>query len=98
MVMGRVTEFAFKSSGVSGIHFMVTHHSELILKTTTARVAIDARLVDATTAEITAAVTGKGEKKNTKVGLTANWNAIEIGSSEFRQTDLGVALRRRLNQ
>ena len=92
LVMGRVTEFAFKSGGVSGISF----HGAPIgadIKQTTAKVAIDARLVDATSAEITAAVTGRGEKKNTKVGLTFNWNAIAIGSNEFRQTDLGIALR-----
>lgn len=92
LVMGRVTEFAFKSGGVSGISF----HGAPIgasVKQYTAKVAIDARLVDATTAEITTAVTGRGEKKDAKVGLTFNWNAISIGSDEFRQTSLGSALR-----
>jgi curli biogenesis system outer membrane secretion channel CsgG len=91
LVMGRVTEFNFKSSGVSGIS--IGAGLGLDVKQTTAKVAIDARLVDSTSAEIIAAVTGRGEKKNTNVGVAFNWNAMKIGSSEFRASNLGLALR-----
>jgi curli biogenesis system outer membrane secretion channel CsgG len=91
LVMGRVTEFNFKSSGATGLSFGAG--IGLDVKQTTAKVAIDARLVDSTSSEIVAAVTGRGEKKNTNVGVAFNWNAVKIGSSEFRGTNLGLALR-----
>ena len=90
LVMGKVTEFSFKTSGGA----IATHTGVgLGIKTTTALVAIDARLVNSTTAEIIAGVTGKGDKKQTNVAVVANWNAIAFGSSEFKQTILGQALR-----
>ncbi|TCL64272.1 flagellar assembly T-like protein [Hydrogenispora ethanolica] len=95
LVMGRVTEFSFKSNG-GGI--ATSKGFGLGIKTTNALVAIDARLVDTTTAEIVSAVTGRGEKKQTNLGLVVNWNAIAFGSSEFRKTILGEALRDAVSQ
>lgn len=90
LVMGRVTEFSMKSSG-GGL--LTNTGFGLSVKTSNAVVAIDARLVDATSAEILASVTGRGEKKNTNLGLAINWNAIAFGSNEFQKTNLGIALR-----
>lgn len=95
LVMGRVTEFSFKSTG-GGL--ILNNGIGLGVKSTKAIVAIDARLVDTTTAEIITSVTGRGEKPNTNVGLAINWNAIAIGSNEFRQTNLGIALRDAVTQ
>lgn len=91
LVMGKVTEFSNDSqefgaaSGKKGIG--------LAVKSNVARVAIDARLVDTTSAEIITSVTGKGEKKETSLGLMVKWNTIAFGSNEFKKTNLGIALR-----
>lgn len=91
LVMGRVTEFSFKSTEVGGIS--LKKGIGLGLKNTKANVAIDARLVDASSAEIIASVTGKGNKSTANVKLAYEWTAIAFGSDEFRKTDLGKATR-----
>lgn len=91
LVMGRVTEFSLKSSGVSGIS--LKKGVGLGVKSTNAIVAIDARLVDTSSAEIIASVTGKGDKRSTNLSVAVDWEAISFGSDEFRQTNLGVAMR-----
>ncbi len=95
LVMGRVTQFSFKSNGGA-----IANHKGfgLGINATNAIVTIDSRLVDTTSAEIVSVVTGKGEKKQTNLGIVANWNAIAFGSSEFRKTNLGEALRDAVNQ
>lgn len=91
LVMGRVTEFSLKSTGVSGLSFK--KGVGLGVKSTNAIVAIDARLVDANTAEIIASVTGRGDKRNTNLSVSVDWEAIAFGSDEFRTTNLGIAMR-----
>jgi hypothetical protein len=91
LIMGKVTEFSTDSKG--GTIIIPRNNFGINIKSNIARVAIDARLVDATSAEITSSVTGKGEKKQTNVGLIANWNLIAFGSDEFKKTNLGFALR-----
>jgi curli biogenesis system outer membrane secretion channel CsgG len=91
LVMGRITEFTFKSSGGGALSFL--KGGGLGIKTTTSRVVLDARMVDTSTAEILAGVKGKGEKKQTNLGIIYDWNAIAFGSDEFRKTDIGIALR-----
>jgi hypothetical protein len=63
------------------------------LKNTKANVAIDARLVDTSSAEIISSVTGKGDKSTANVKVAYKWDAIAFGSDEFRQSDLGKATR-----
>lgn len=91
LVMGRVTEFSFKSTEVGGIS--LKKGIGLGLKSTKANVAIDARLVDTGSAEIISSVTGKGAKSTANVKVAYKWDAIALGSDEFRQTDLGKATR-----
>lgn len=91
LVMGRVTEFSLKSSEVSGIS--LKKGIGLGVKSTNAIVAIDARLVDATTAEIICSVTGKGSKRSTNLSVAVEWEAIAFDSDEFRKTNLGIATR-----
>jgi curli biogenesis system outer membrane secretion channel CsgG len=91
LVMGRVTEFSLKSTGVSGLS--LKKGVGLGVKSTNAIVAIDARLVDTNTAEIIASVTGKGDKRSTNLSVAVEWEAIDIGSDEFRTTNLGIAMR-----
>jgi curli biogenesis system outer membrane secretion channel CsgG len=91
LVMGRVTEFSFKSTEVGGIS--LTKGIGLGLKNTKANVAIDARLVNTSSAEIISSVTGKGDKSSSNIKVAYKWDAIALGSDEFRQTDLGIATR-----
>ncbi len=91
LVMGRVTEFSFKSTDIGGLS--LKSGIGLGLKSTKANVAIDARLVDTGSAEIVASVTGKGNKNTSNVKVSYKWDAIALGSDEFRQTDLGIATR-----
>lgn len=90
LIMGKVTEFSTDSKGGA---VALKDGFGLSVKSNVARVAIDARMVDATTAEIKSAVTGRGEKKQTSLGLSVKWNAIAFGSNEFKKTNLGIALR-----
>ena len=96
LVLGRVTEFSLNSQG--GALGLGEQGLGLRIKNTTARVVIDARLVNTSTAEIIASVSGKGEKSSTNLALTVNWNVIAFGSNEFRKTNLGIALRDAANQ
>jgi len=92
LVLGHVTEFSASDEGSA----FVDPKSSLGLafKTKTARVAIDARMVDTTTAEIAWAVTGVGEKKRTNLGIaTGNGGAMMFGGDNFAKSDLGIALR-----
>ena len=91
LVMGRVTEFSLKSAEVSGVSF--SKGLGLGVKSTNAIVAIDARLVDTTTAEIIASVTGRGEKRSTNLSVEVDWSRVALGSDQFRTTNLGIALR-----
>ena len=91
LVMGRVTEFSLKSTGVSGLS--LKKGIGLGVKSTNAIVAIDARLVDTNTAEIIASVTGKGDRRSTNLSVAVEWEAIALGSDEFRATNLGIAMR-----
>lgn len=96
LVMGRVTEFTFKSSGGGAISGK--KGAGLGVKTTTARVTLDARLVETSSAEILAGVKGSGEKKQTNLGLVYDWEAIAFGSDEFQKTNLGIALREAIDK
>lgn len=94
LVVGRITDFTYDNKGGGAVF---NTGAGIGVKQTTARVSIDARLVDTSTAEIIASVTGKGERKKTNVSLVVNWNALAFGSSEFHKTILGEALRDAVN-
>ncbi len=94
LVMGHVTEFTLDDQGSA----FVDPRSRLGLafKTKTARVAIDARMVETTTAEIFWGVTGVGEKKRTNLGIASGGGAMMLGGN-FAKSDLGLALRDAVN-
>lgn len=93
LIIGKVTEFTTDSEGITAVSNKRNKKAGLSLKTTYARVAIDARMIDTSTAEIVAAVTGRGDKKQTNVKVVSNYSGIAFGSNEFRKTILGQALR-----
>ena len=86
IIMGRVTEFTVDTKGgtIAGIS----------IKSTTARVALDGKIVDTTTAEIIAAVAGKGEKSQGGFSLSvSNFPHVAFGAKDFEETILGQATR-----
>jgi curli biogenesis system outer membrane secretion channel CsgG len=95
LIIGKVTEFSTDSAGAAinngrGIGIGI--------RSNTARVTIDARMVDTTNAEIKATASGHGEKKRTSLGLRVDFSEIRFGSNEFRKTNLGAALREAIQQ
>lgn len=96
LVMGRVTEFTTDSQ--SGGFIAPNSRLGLAIKSTVARVAIDARMVDTTTAEIVTSATGVGEKTKTNLGIATKGGGFVFGNSSFYKTNLGQALRDAINQ
>jgi curli biogenesis system outer membrane secretion channel CsgG len=97
LVMGHVTEFSFDDHQ-GGAFVDPTSRLGFAFKTNTARVAIDARMVDTTTAEIFLGATGVGEKKRTNLGLASgNGEAMMLDGDHFSKSDLGLALRDAVN-
>lgn len=87
VIIGRVTEFSIdtKAGAIGGLGG---------IRVSTARVALDGRLVDTTTAEIISGVTGKGESKSTGVVVaTAKLPLMAFGAKDFQETILGKATR-----
>jgi curli biogenesis system outer membrane secretion channel CsgG len=90
LILGKISEFSNDSTEAS----INTHGGFGIgIRANTARVTLDARMVDTTSAEILATASGHGEKKQTSLGLRVDFNRIDFGSNEFRKTNLGVALK-----
>lgn len=85
ILIGKVTEFSIKSQKANLI--------VVSAKTSTARVAIDGRLVDTTTAEIVAGVTGSAEKKKTTAFNIHYYYSVGFNSSDFQSDFLGQATR-----
>ena len=86
IVIGRVTEFTIETKGgaLGGVGLTVS----------TARVALDGRLVDTTTAEIVASVRGSGESKQAGLALSLkNLPFIAFGAKDFQESILGKATR-----
>lgn len=83
VIVGSVTQFNTDTSttGILGIG----------VKTTTAKVAVNARLIDTSTAEVLVAVQGNGEesKSGVKVG-----DLVNVDHSEFENSLLGIATKK----
>lgn len=97
LVIGRITEFSTKED--DDLLANPNHHNPMGMRIarTTSRVAIDARLVDATTAEILASVTGTGKKATVNLGLITKEGGVLFGDKDFKKSDLGKALRQAVN-
>lgn len=94
LLMGRVTEFSVTEKSNS----LKLGGKSLGVKSSVAKAALDARLIDTTTAEVVISVMGKGEKTNNQVKVSVDWNSIDLGGQEFSQSDLGKALRDAVNK
>lgn len=97
LIIGRITEFSTKKD--DDILVNPNHHNPMGMMVTraTSRVAIDARLVNATTAEILTSVTGIGKKATVNLGMITKEGGVLFGDKDFKKSDLGRALRQAVN-
>lgn len=93
LVIGRITEFTTKEDDDILANPNDENPMGMVITTSTSRVAIDARMVDATTAEILTSVRGTGEKKTVDVGIISKQGGMYFGDKDFEKSDLGKALR-----
>lgn len=93
LVIGRITEFTTDDDNDILANPNDENPMGMVITTSTSRVAIDARMVDATTAEILTSVTGTGKKKTVDVGIVSKQGGMYFGDKNFEKTDLGKALR-----
>lgn len=103
IVTGGVTEFGVAEGGgrVGGwVLGQATGGlvSGVGVKTYTARVAVDVRMIDVTTGQILAAETANAQESDSKVNFDS-WNLpdFSIGSDNFNTTMIGKATRRAIN-
>ncbi|MBI4689374.1 MAG: curli production assembly protein CsgG [Nitrospirae bacterium] len=98
VITGSVTQFSIDTEqfGIGGIGKLFGG-AGVGVSTTTAKVFIDARLIDTTTAEIVAVAEGKGEESKKGLKLAAGGNkgfgGIKFGGTGFDDTILGTATR-----
>jgi curli biogenesis system outer membrane secretion channel CsgG len=97
LVIGRITEFSTKED--DDILANPNHNNPMGMRIerVTSRVAIDARMVDAATAEIISSVTGTGKKKTVNLGMISKQGLVSFGDKDFEKTDLAKALRQAVN-
>ncbi len=93
LIKGVVSEFEYKSGG-SGMSLGLQRFN-LGLKTNTAHVGIDVRVIDATTGQILASehATAQAKASGFNVGYTDDDTPLEIGGGSFQRTPLGEASR-----
>ncbi|MDM7925235.1 MAG: CsgG/HfaB family protein [bacterium] len=87
VVVGEVSEFGIRKTGA----FVGAGGT----RTITTRVVIDARLVDAETAEVLAGETGVGTSRTRTSGVALTF---EFGTEGFDETTIGIAARRAVNR
>ncbi|MGE5530434.1 MAG: CsgG/HfaB family protein [Patescibacteria group bacterium] len=91
VIMGKVTEFTIADKGGSLLGVTV--------KSSTARVAINGRIVDTTTAEILAGAEGVGEEKSSSFSVNiATFPHVAFGSAKFQESILGKATTKAVTQ
>jgi len=93
VIFGSITEFGYKERSTGGR----TRRFGVGISSTTAVVATDVRMVDATTGEILAAEDVR--KEESKRGLSVDTDKVDFGSqSEFDESLVGEATREAINE
>jgi curli biogenesis system outer membrane secretion channel CsgG len=95
VIVGSITRFSIetKTIGTGGVG-RIFGYPDVGVSVTTASVAIDARLIDTTTAEVVAVAEGKSEKKRSGVEITVeSLSGTAFGSRGFEESILGEATR-----
>lgn len=91
LVAGAVTEFEAKSSGGGGgVGFA---GFAMQLRSNSAHVAVDIRLVDSSTGQILKSHNADGKAQETGIGFAAVVKGVNFGSDAFMKTPLGQATR-----
>jgi len=96
MVKGAVTEFLYKASG-GGIT-LGFKSGEVGVKTKTAYVGVDVRLIDNNTGQIFASYNANAKARSTGARIGVREDDLAIGTSGFTSTPLGVATREAIQQ
>jgi len=91
LVKGAITEFIEKESGGGG--GILVGGIGIGGKTSQGHVAMDMRLIDATTGQILQSHRAEGKIKTSKIGGIAFFKGIALGGSTFKKTALGKATR-----
>lgn len=97
LILGRVTEFSSKTDTDLLGNPNADNPMGMVINNTIARVALDARMVDTTTAEILTTATGSGERKNITLGTATKYGLMVFGAKDFEKSDMGKALRQAVN-
>ncbi len=91
LITGAVTEFEARSKGGGGgvgyAGFAVK------LRTESAHVAVDVRLIDASTAQILSSLNADAKAQSTGLGFAVDIGGVAFGSDAFEKTPLGQAAR-----
>jgi len=96
IVTGAITEFGIKDSkiGVGGLQKVLPFGGGAKMSKTKARVVIDVRAIDTTSAQITAAAKGEGSKSSAEFsGDLSIAPSFDFGKEGFDETILGKAAR-----
>lgn len=91
LVKGAITEFIEKESGGAG--GILVSGIGIGGKTSTGHVAMDMRLIDATTGQILQSHRAEGKIKSSGLGGIAFFKGIAFGGTSFKKTALGKAVR-----
>lgn len=93
IIVGKITEFSLDTTGGKTPDKLGILGGITVVQTT-ARCAIDARMIDTETAEILAAESAVGDKKLTGVAFSqGDLAGLAFGSANFENTILGQAIR-----
>ncbi len=91
LITGAVTEFEAQARGGGGA--VGFRGFGVNLRTQSAHVAVDVRLVDASTAQILTSMNAEASASYTGLGFTAKIKGVAFGSEGFENTPLGQATR-----
>lgn len=101
IITGSVTEFGIKESklGVGKLGRALPFGGSVETKTNKARVAMDVRMIDTSSAQIVKTATGKGEESSTGVAVDlSEAPSVEIGKEGFDETVIGKAARKAVEE
>ncbi|HEY8164733.1 MAG TPA: CsgG/HfaB family protein [Gemmatimonadaceae bacterium] len=101
LITGDITEFTYKqSSAGSKLSILKAVDSKLggKLDRLTAQVAIDLRIIDATTGAVVSSVRGEGSSTATGVSADYSKSGREVGIGGSKQTPLGAASRQAIDK
>lgn len=104
LIMGSVTEFGEEDSGggfrlgLGGFLGDKAGSAGLGQRMTKGHVALDVRVVDATTGEVAASFSVREKLSRSGVGIDAGLGDLTIGGDGFKKTPLGQAARRAIDQ